>query len=152
MKISTIQNYPPHGMYFAGVISSDVFLTSNLSKENTAYDAQIVTFQCVTKGIIGTILSWTSDDYIGSEGAALEFFSIHGPGRTETSSTNPTTVATLINATTNAATGVSTIISELRITVSEQYPTSSVSCNFNNGHGVHNTTEFRKADACNSVL
>ena len=134
-------------LVISGMEETNVIMTSNLNEGNTAYDAQTVTFLCVTQGI-GTLLSWTSGDYIGSGGAALEFFSIHGPGTTEHSSTNPTTVATLISATNNATTRVSTIISELRITVSEQYPTSSVNCSVSNGNEESNTTEFRKADAC----
>ena len=120
-------------------------LTSNLNKENIAYDEQTVTFKCTIRGTGILVLTWISNDYIGSEDYWLQFSSTHSPGRTEPSSINPTTVATLTSATTEAVTGVTEIISELRIIASIQHSSSSVTCQVN-GIGVSNTTMFRKAN------
>ena len=118
-----------------------MLLTSNLNEGKFAYDAQNITFRCTTRGT-GTILTWISENYIGSEGAIFEFASVHTPGRIEISSTNPNTTAVLINATTDTNTGVTEIVSELYITASLQYPNSSVSCRVN-GRGTPNTTNFQ---------
>ena len=124
-----------------GVIQSSVSLTNNLNEVNIAYEAQTVTFRCIIQGT-GTILTWISDDYIGSGGVVLQFASLHSPGWNASNSLNPTTVATLISA--NTVNGVTVIESELRIIASVQYPTSSVSCRVDN-YGELNTAMFRKA-------
>ena len=118
-----------------------MLLKSNLNEGSIANDAQNVTFRCTIRGT-GTILSWISDDYIGLGGVVLQFASIDSPGLIVSSSENPNTTATLINATTNANTGVTQIVSELHITASVQYPTSAVSCRINS-HGRANITTFR---------
>ena len=127
----------------AGVIPSDVLLISNLNEDNIAYNSQIITFLCTTRGT-GTILSWYSEDYIGSGsgGLALEFSSVHHPGRTETSPTNPKTIGTLISTSTNTSSNVTEIVSVLNITADIQYPNSNITCRVN-GNGTHNTTEFQ---------
>ena len=122
---------------------SEVLLTSNLNEGNTAYDNQIVTFRCTLRSK-EIILAWSSSDYIGPTGTVLEFSSVDRHGRNETSQLHQTTVATLINATTDPDTGVTEIVSELRITTSAQYPNSSVSCQVDN-HGTPITTVFCKA-------
>ena len=132
--------------FFADVVPSDVHLTSTLTEGQFAYNGQTVNFQCIIQGT-GTILSWISEDYIGTGGAALEFFSVHNPGRTDTSPTTQNTIATLISTTTDADTGVIEIVSELRIRALVQYETSSVGCRVNS-HGMSSTIEFSKVDAC----
>lgn len=128
-----------------GVIASAVILRNNLYDGHSAFVAQIVTFTCTIHGN-GTILTWTSDEYIGP-GDVLEFASIDIPGRTETSSTHPTTVATLINTTIDTNTGVTEIVSELHIKASLQYETTqSVSCRINS-HGTPKTIKFRNGNA-----
>ena len=126
-----------------GVTSSVALLTSNLNKDNIAYDEQTVIFRCTIRGTGTLVLTWISNDYIGDNW--LQFSSVHNPGGTETSPINPATVATLISATTESVTEVTEIISELRIVASVQRPNSSVACQVN-GIGVSNTTMFRKAD------
>ena len=113
-----------------------------------AYDAQNVTFRCTTQGN-ATVLTWFSENYIGSAGAILEFASVHTPGRIETSSTNPNTTAVLMNVTTDTDTGETVIVSELYVRASLQYPNSSVGCRVN---GSPNTTIFSKADASIMLL
>ena len=120
-----------------GVRPSEVILTSNLNDGNIAYNDETVIFTCIIQGY-GTILTWTSNEYIG-QGHVLEFASVDSPGRTATGSVNPTTTATLIRATTNPDTGVTVIVSDLRITASVQY---HVSCRINS-HGRANTTTFQ---------
>ena len=124
-------------------------LESNLNEGSIAYDAQNVTFRCTIRGT-GTILSWISDDYIGLGGVVLQFASIDSPGLTVSSSENPNTIATLINATTNANTGVTQIVSELHITASIQYSTAAISCRINS-HGMPHTIIFSETNLCHSV-
>lgn len=136
-----------HAQYYnlTDMAQTNVTLTSSLYEGNIAYDTQNVTFQCITHGN-GTILSWKSDDYIGSGGAMFEFISIDDPGSTTMIHTKPTTTAILISTTTefdaNTGVRVSEIVSELRIMASLQYPISSVSCQVN-GNGPLNSTMFR---------
>ena len=123
---------------------NQVLLTSNVNQENIAYDAQTVTFMCTIRGTGILVLNWISNDYIGSEDYWLQFSSTYSPGRTETSSINPTTVATLISANTYTDSGVTEIVSELQITASVQHINSSITCQIN-GNGASNTVMFRKA-------
>ena len=117
-----------------------MLLTSSLKKGNIAYDKQTLTFRCTIRGT-GTNLSWISDDYIGSGGSVLLFVSIDSPGLRVMSSTDPNTVATLINVTTDVDTRVTKMVSELQITASVVYPNSSVGCQVND-NGPLNTTIF----------
>ena len=123
------------------VTPSIVSVTSNLADGNIAYDNQTYIFRCTIRGT-GKNLTWSSDEYIG--GDVLEFTAISIRGLSEPSSTHPTTIATLINASTDTETGVIIIESELRIRASSQYPNSSVSCRINSdGAGATNTTTFQ---------
>ena len=126
-------------------MSSDLNLTSNLTESMTAYDTQTVIFQCATRGT-GTSLSWISDDYIGSGNTEIRFFSHNHPGRNKSSPINSNTVATLINTTTDINTGITEFVSELKITVSQQYPTSSIRCKINGDGASSETLAFCKAD------
>ena len=92
-----------------------MILSSNLTKEGIAYDAQIVKFTCITRGII---LSWRSDDYIESEYPIMFTSLTDSPGMMESSSTHPMTIATLTNVTTYANTGETAMVSELHIRAS----------------------------------
>ena len=123
-----------------GVRPSEVLLTSNLNEGNIAYDAETIIFTCTIRGN-GTILTWTSAEYIGRGGDVLEFSSIDSSGQTTSSSDNPTTIATLINTNTDPDTQVTMIKSELHIIASVRHPTSSVGCRINS-HGKANITEF----------
>ena len=124
-------------------MTSDVNLTSNLTESMRAYDTQTIIFRCATRGT-GTTLFWGSDAYIGSR--YLRFTYHNRPGRHRVSSTNNNTVATLINITTDANTGITGFISELKIIASQQYPTSSVRCRLNDDGSSNNTLVFCKAD------
>ena len=132
--MSTICQYA-----ITGFAQSEVSVTSNLIDGNIAYDNQTWIFRCITEGTSMT-LTWTSDDYIGSGGDVLQFKSVHSPGRTASNSINPTTIATLINATT--VNGVTVIKSELCIIASVQYSMSSVECRANI-HGTPTTILFQ---------
>ena len=98
---------------------------------NRAYDRQVVTFRCVIVGV-DTVLNWMSDDYIGVGGDVLQLASADPPGQTASNPRNPTTIATLVS--TSRSNGVTTTVSELQLTASSQFPTSSVSCR-DNGQG-----------------
>ena len=126
-----------------GVKPPDVLLTSNLAEGDTAYNTQPVTFRCIIQGT-STNLIWISDEYIGSNGDVLQFASIDPPGVTGTISAKPTTIATLINASTDSDTRVTVIESKLRISASSQYPNSTVTCRVN-GYEALNVSRFRKA-------
>ena len=130
-------------MFTIGVtaISPEVILKDNLDG-NSAYISQRVSFICTIRSTGTLILTWTSDEYIGPE-SVLQFALVDSPGRTANSPTHQTTVATLINTTTDHDTGVTEIVSELRITASMQYPTASVSCRINS-HGIPKTIMFSK--------
>ena len=121
-----------------GVIDPDVTLMHNLVA-NRAYDQQVVTFRCVIVGV-DTVLNWISDDYIGVGGDVLQLASADPPGQTASNPRNPTTVATLVSA--NRSRGVTTTVSELRLTASSQFPTSSISCR-DNGQGPVSTVIFQ---------
>ena len=121
-----------------GTIPPLVSLTSNLNEERVAYDGQTVIFTCNIQST-GTVLSWSSNEYIGL--GTLQFASIDSPGQMKISSSNSTTVATLINTTTDPDTGVTEMVSELQLIALIQYSISSISCRINS-HGRANTTSF----------
>ena len=79
-----------------------------------------VNFTCMTNGSL--VMVWSSDEYIGINGAELEFTSADGVGSTMRSSTNPSTVATLVSIN-----GTRVTESVLSITVLD-FPTASVTC------------------------
>ena len=116
---------------------SDVSLTSNLNEGNIAYDTQTVTFRCTIRG---SVLTWSSEEYVGFGGYTLQFASVHSAGRTNTSVRVPTTTATLISTTEN---GETVLVSQLRIIATVQHPTSSVTCRVYD-RGAENTISFRK--------
>jgi hypothetical protein len=128
------------------IAAANAELSSNLNVGATAYDNQIVTFQCTIRGTGDiVVLSWSSDDYIGPGGALLQVASFQDLGHTTNSPVNPNTVATLTSVTTDADTGVTEVVSRIRITASAQHPTSSVSCRLDN-QGTPSTITFSKAD------
>jgi hypothetical protein len=115
-------------------------LTHNLVGGNRAYDRQVVTFRCVITGVV-RVINWRSEQYIGTGGDVLQLASADPPGQTASNSRNPTTVATLVSS--SRSSGVTTVVSELRLTASSQFPTSNISCR-DNGQGPVNSTSFRK--------
>ena len=120
-----------------GVPPPSVQLTSTLFEGDVAYDGQRVSFTCIATST-DDILTWSSDHYIGD---ILQIGFHDGPGFTDSNQQNPSTVATLINTTSNG--GVMVIESRLQIIASMQNPISSVSCHINS-HGPMNTITFRK--------
>ena len=120
-----------------GAPLQSVQLTSTLFNGDVAYEGQQVNFTCITRGT-DDILTWSSDHYIDD---VLQVGFHDGPGFTEYSLRNPSTVATLISATTNDE--LTVIESRLQITASVQNPISNVSCRINS-HGPVSTITFRK--------
>ena len=81
-------------------------------------------FTCVTRGT--DILIWQSE-YIGANG--LDIIQIYGTGDRD-NVTSQTTYATRVNVTVEDG-DIPVIVSQLFITVSEQFPNSSVTCRTN---------------------
>ena len=123
------------------MLPPSVQLTSSLFGGDTAYEGQQVNFTCITTST-DDIITWTSDHYIDG---SLQVGFYDGPGYTVFSHQTPSTVATLINATTNG--GVMMIESRLQITASRQNPIANVSCHISND-GPMNTTTFRTLTGC----
>jgi hypothetical protein len=132
-------------VFYLFIAAANVELSSNLNVGATAYDNQLVTFECTVQATGAIVLSWSSDDYVGPGGALLQVASVRGPGYTATSHTNPNTVATLTSVTTDTDTEVTEVVSHLHITASAQHPNSSVSCRLDN-QGTPSTITFSKAD------
>ena len=117
-----------HTIGFTGgpftVTATDMInLTSTIaSEEYLLWPEEEVIFSCETRGLV---LEWTSDDYIGEGGVALEFnVFIDNLGDIRTvDQTGSTAILTDVDH---------NMASQLRIKTSSQFPTSSVSCtNFN---------------------
>ena len=68
-------------------------------------------------------MAWRSDEYIGPNGAELEFTSGDGVGSKMISPINPSTFATLVEINGNRV-----VESSLIITISDSYQTASVTC------------------------
>jgi hypothetical protein len=118
-------------------LNSGVQLTSTLFNGDIAYEGQQVNFTCIITSQ-EDFLTWSGDHYIDQP---LQIGFHDEPGHQEPSLQHPSTVATLVNATTNG--GVIVIESQLRITASIQYPNSSVSCQIDD-KGEMSTITFRK--------
>ena len=122
-----------------------VMLTHNLGDDAVAYNGQRVTFICTINIVAGRdniIITWESAHYIGTgRGHNLRLNSSDPESHTARNSQNPTTVATLINSTRNSN-RVITAVSELQLTASARYPTSTVSCRAN---GRRSIITFRKS-------
>ena len=104
------------------VAQQRVILTSTLNAKLIAHPQEMVVFTCIARG--SGILNWFSTEYVGSDGLPLQILS-GGNTVTVPSNSNPTTVATRINVTTN---GEIMIISELQVIASLQYPIATVTC------------------------
>ena len=132
--------------HFVGVrrsINVQIELTSTLFDGDTAYEGQEVSFICFTKNNAQyNFLTWCSDDYLDQP---LQI-SIHDdPGQPHFNYQNPSTVATLVNFTTNG--GVTMMVSQLWIIASTRNSTSSVGCQIDSD-GQMNTITFRKDLPC----
>lgn len=119
------------GTYISAGVDPLVVLTHNLGDDAVAYKGQRVTFRCTITVGRHIVITWSSDDYIGTGGDNLQLLSIDPEGQNTTNTRNPTTIAFLINTT--RINRVITVISELQLTASELYPTSNVSCGINGG-------------------
>lgn len=124
--------------YAEAASAPTVQLNSTLFNGDTAYDEQQINFTCITNSTDG-ILTWRSEHYIGL-GNILQSSYYDPLGSTDSNLQNPSTVATLISATSNG--GVMVIESQLQITASMQNPNSNVSCQINS-NGRVKTIPFR---------
>ena len=114
----------------------EVTLSSTLIHGHLALPGQIVVFTCVTRN--SSILEWQSDEHIGTDGDDIQIYSV-GSRVNVTSVTIPTTYATRVSVT--VENGVTVIVSQLLITASDRFPTSSVTCRIN-GQGPVKTISF----------
>ena len=134
-----------HTLYVTNsAVTSDVVLTSTLHNGKVALNHQRVVFTC-TANTSSSIIHWSSNEYIGGGGYRLDLFSGDCVGASQNSSFVPATNATCVSVT--HENGINIIVSELHITATLQYPTSSVTCSINS-HGVMNTTNFSKFISC----
>ena len=86
-----------HG-YTAEVVPH-VTLTHNLGDDGVAYDRQRATFICmiVAGQDIDIVITWSSDEYIGTGGIVLQLTSADSVGSNKHNPRDPTTVVTMIN-------------------------------------------------------
>ena len=102
-------------------VTSSQRLSSTLFEGDRACPGAQVNFTCTTSGSL--IMAWRSDEYIGPNGAELEFTSADGIGSRMTSSINPNTFAILVEINGNRV-----VESVLTITVLDSIQTASVTC------------------------
>lgn len=131
-----------HKIYFshaAIVLTSPTIVSLTSSLNGRAYDRQIITFICITRG--SQIISWSSDDYIGQD-LQLEFISVNPIQSSIRSSVNPDTIATLTRA--SIENGSTILESTLHIVASSRFPLSSINCH-HVGTGQINSTTIQVA-------
>ena len=114
----------------------EVTLSSTLIRGHLALPWQRVIFTCMTKN--SSILEWQSDEHIGTDGDDIQIYSI-GSRVNVTSVTIPTTYATRVSVT--VENGITMIVSQLFITASDRFQTSSVTCRID-GRGPVKTISF----------
>ena len=125
-----------------GVSPPEVLLASNLTNGGVAYDGQVIMFRC--RIIDSVVLTWSSDEYIGTEGTVLQVSIAHEIGYSPPRTDVEDTVAILTNKT--QVNGINVIDSELHIRTTLLRPTSSIICRKDGVGGAANTTSFRKGD------
>ena len=106
---------------------------------NFAYAGENVTFTCMARE--SSLIAWSSNEYIGSDGLRLEFASVEPVGSMQ-SVPGGGTAAQLINSTYED--GIVTVVSQLNVLVQSTYQISSITCH-NIGMGTTNTTSFEIA-------
>ena len=114
----------------------EVTFNSTLIRGHLALPGQRVVFTCVIRD--STLLEWRSNEHIGINGDDIQIYSV-GSRDNVTSVTIPTTYATRVSVTVED--GITVIVSQLFITASEQFPTSSVTCRINHD-GPRQTISF----------
>ena len=115
--------------------SAEVSLNSTLIHGELALLEQSLVFTCVAKN--GTILVWQSE-YIGRNDIQIY---IVGPRDNVTSISNPNIYATRVSVT--VENGLTVIVSQLFITASDKFPTSTVTCRIGEQAGSQETISFK---------
>ena len=110
-----------------------VELESSLNADQLACSGELVIFTCTTRET--PILEWFSEEYIGTGRDRLQILS---ESDRNTSSITPAAVAIRISV--SSESGVTVIVSELRITASIKYPTATVSCSNGDQRFIQNIT------------
>ena len=111
----------------------NVTLNSTLTGAHTALPEQEVVFTCITRH--SDVLQWSSNEYISSEGRSIQIY--HNSTLWKGVS-GGNACAMLVSTT--IENGVIVMVSELRITVSTQYPTATVQCDDNDHRSKQNIT------------
>ena len=101
-------------------------MNSTLIRGQYALPQQQLVFTCMVRN--SRILEWQSDEYIGTGGDSIPIYSV-GSRDNVTSGGNPSTYATRVSAT--MENGITVIVSQLFITATEQFSTSTVTCQIN---------------------
>ena len=96
-----------------------------------------------------TILEWQSNEHIGTDGDDIQIYSV-GSRVNVTSVTIPTTYATRVSVIMKNP-GIAMIVSQLFITASNRFPTSSVTCGIN-GLGPRQTITFNTIGTSEYIL
>ena len=138
------------GTYISAGVDPLVILTHNLGDDAVAYKGQRVTFICMITAGRHIVITWSSDEYVGTGGDNLQLLSIDPEGQNTTNTRNPTTIAYLISIT--RSNGVITVVSELQLTASELYPTSNISCGINGGLLYGDTITFQTSPGKSALL
>ena len=123
-------------LQFLATALQEIQLNSTLIRDRLALPQQQVVFTCVAKN--STVLEWHSDEYIGTGGDSIPIYSI-GSRENVTSGGNPSAYATRVSV--DVVDGITVIVSKLFIVPTEQFPTSTVTCQINN-HGPSKNITF----------
>ena len=107
---------------------------SDISTGEFVCPGDIIVFTCTTRG--SAIISWTGDDYVGDQ---VGFNTANRVGDIRQGSTDPNTVATLINNTFDIT---PVLVSQLQITVSTVSSNQSVIC-IHNSNGIQEIITFQ---------
>lgn len=110
------------------VINSQIISSSQFDGRPLC-PGQVVNLTCVTRG--SPTIAWSSDQYIDEGGNSLEFGPRNSVGNTLNSPINPNTTVTFIDR--SVIDGVEVLESQLRIIITPEFPSASVSCVVLNG-------------------
>ena len=123
---------PPIYIYHA---NEESYITL-ASEGEVVSSGEIKEFNCTTIG--SSIMAWYSEEYIGVND--LQILSHNRAATVVSSVNNPSTIATRLSST--VENGLPVIVSQLRIVVSSQYQTASVTCR-NIATGISRTIEIQ---------
>lgn len=113
---------------YTGVVGEGIILSSNVSENVPLCPGQEVNFICESRG--SPTITWSSNEYIDL-GSRLQFAAANPVGDRRIGPIDPNTIATLVNVSRNSD-GQDVLVSRLRIIVTEEYLTFSITCSLDN--------------------